>query len=174
MVDGDSDMVSVSEAARRLGISRAAIRSRIKHGSLVSMTDNHGNPLVRLPLPPSSNAPPETSMVVSPGTLQEARQPRLDAPGLLSLSDVRQLLGEQQTAHSAALAALRADMETERQRHDSEVERLVGQVHAERSFWIERADAAEVRAEAAEQRLADSRRPWWSRWLGASKRSDIG
>jgi hypothetical protein len=69
-------------------------------------------------------------------------------------------------------------------------------------LWLERVDAAEIRAERVEQRLdqllepllqqrpapagrsepppaapapaAPAREPWWRRWFGASKRSKLG
>ena len=56
--------------------------------------------------------------------------------------------------------------------HAAEIGRLIDQVTAERSLWLERVDAAELRAEKVEakldqvlnQLLADHRRPWWVRW----------
>jgi len=151
MVDVGDDWVSVSEAARRLGITRAAIRSRIKHNSLSSMTDNHGNPLVRLPLPSSRQSPPETSRKVPPGAYQEGSSAVAGASGPVSLADVRAMLGEQQAAHNAAMAAL------ERQHRD-----MVAIV-------LERADEAAVRAERAERLLIRvlserARRRWWRFW----------
>jgi hypothetical protein len=88
----------------------------------------------------------------------------------------------------AALTAVRADLESERHRHTAEIERLVGQIHAERSFWVERADRAEVMAEQAmnerdamARTLAEMARPpagqgepWWQRWFGSSTRSKLG
>ena len=73
--------------------------------------------------------------------------------------------------------------------------RIQAQASAERSIFMERVDAAEIRAESAEARAAavDQKlhqvldrllerqvgpapdgRSWWSRWFGVSKRSEIG
>jgi hypothetical protein len=71
---------------------------------------------------------------------------------------------------------------------------MQAQAAIERSLWLERVDAAEIRAERVEQRLDQvldvllserrqpvasptgpgERAPWWRRWLGVSRRSDIG
>ena len=171
MVDSSGDRwLSVSEAARQLAVSRQALHHRIKRGTLDSRKGNRGQTLVRIPSTVAVLVPDGT-IASSPSMVDDA-EPRLAAPHAPE-SVPLSLHREAVEALQAALATARADMETERERHTAEIERLVGQVHAERSFWIERADAAEVRAEAAEQRLADSRRPWWSRLLGASRRSDI-
>lgn len=94
----------------------------------------------------------------------------------VTLATVFEMIGAERAHHLAEITA-------ERQRHTAEIERLIGQVHAERSFWIERADRAEViaeqaleRAQAAEQRAAELAnrlvelaewvaRPWWRRWI---------
>ena len=72
--------------------------------------------------------------------------------------------------------------------------RMQAQAAIERSLWLERVDAAEIRAERVEQRLdqvldvllserrqpagqaepGGEREPWWRRWFGVSTRSDIG
>jgi len=172
MVDGGDDRwLSVSEAARQLSVSRQAVHHRIKRGTVDSRKGNRGQTLVRIPSTVAVLVPSGT-VASSSSTVDADRPPKpvQEAPELMPRSVHKEVV----EALQAALDAARSDMETERQRHDAEVERLVGQVHAERSFWIERADAAEVRAEAAEQRLADSRRPWWSRLLGHSKKSELG
>ena len=199
----DSEWVTVTVAARRLGITRTAIYNRISRGTLKSQTDNHGHQLVNI------------ADTVTPGTLRhvtrdtvtltlnqeaptEPRQTGQDGGDVVPAAIHREMIEALQTAHGAALVALqvqasrlqaeierlqsdaameraRADQQLveERRRHESEIERLVGQVHAERSFWVERADAAEVRAEAAEERLHQAilhrtiqNRTWWRRWVG--------
>lgn len=76
--------------------------------------------------------------------------------------------------------------------------RIQAQASAERGLFLERVDAAELRAEAAEARAAavdeklhqvldrllerplpttpapEPPQPWWARWFGQTKRSDIG
>ncbi len=75
------------------------------------------------------------------------------------------------------------------------IARIQAQASAERAIFMERVDAAEIRAESAEARAAavDQKlhqvldrllerqvgpapdgRSWWSRWFGVSKRSEIG
>jgi len=172
---GDPDWVTVSEAARRLGVSRTAIHNRIKRGTLSRMTDNHGNPLVQVSVTRAVPVTVATCRNGTPDTVTppEPPQPRQDVSEMIPASVHLRTVEVIQEAHSAALAALEQRLSQQDANHLAEVERLVGQVHAERSFWIERADAAEVRAEAAEQRLAESRRPWWARWLGATTKSDL-
>jgi hypothetical protein len=108
---------------------------------------------------------------------------------------------EQAAQHRSDLAdtIARHDAETARRLaerdtlHLGHIERLLAQAAIERSLLVERVDAAEIRAEqateqarAAHQRMADfvdrvvatvptvGAVPWWRRWLGVSKRSDIG
>ena len=171
MVDGGDEWVSVSEAARRLGVTRSAIRNRVKRGTLLHQSDNHGHPMVRVPVAPpgtvrggpSREVPVEP---VPPDTLSESS-------GTISLDDVRRLLGEQSDR-------------MERQ-HAAELARIQSQTAGERQFWIERADAAELRAQEANGMLRDlvdkimampePAGSWWG-WLatlfGSSKRSKVG
>jgi hypothetical protein len=77
--------------------------------------------------------------------------------------------------------------------HLGHVERLLAQASLERALWLERIDAAEIRAERVEQRLdqvldqlltqwrqpasrveISERAPWWRRVFGASKRTYLG
>ena len=143
------EWLTPTQAALRLGVTRTAIRNRAKRGTLESMQDNRGLLKVRLPAP-------------APGT--DAGDERHGSVDTVPQSVPRELYNQ-----------LRADLETERQRHTAEIERMISQIHAERTFWIERAeDQAEVRAEAAEQRAAEAQRqarelaermarPWWRR-----------
>ncbi len=95
---------------------------------------------------------------------------------MVSLADVRAMLGEQQAHHNAAMGALQA----------SHRESL--------AMMVERVDAAEIRAERVEQRLdqvldvllterrqltasqveSGEREPWWRRWFGESRRTKLG
>ena len=156
--DDGRPWVTVSEAARQLGCTRQAVQKRITRGTIQSTVNNRGERLVKaaaattrlqpapVPVTPREQPAPGLSEVrpVKP------RQPRQEAPGLASLADVRALLGEQQAAHGAAMAAL------ERQHRD-----MIAVVQ-------ERADDASVRAERAERLLLRmvaerERRPWWKR-----------
>ena len=206
-MSGDGgDWCSVSEAARRLGITRSAIYSRINRKTLDAMDDNHGRPLVRVSVSGGCQLTGGSLRKLTGVTVTDsATEPRrLIQDGVIHDAALAAL----QQTHGAALAALqgqvdqlRTGLDSERRRHDAEIERLIGQVHAERSFWVERADRAEMVAEQALAHAADAQRrmadlvelltqplhqshppaptrperdPWWRRWLGASKRSDIG
>ena len=139
--------VSVSEAARRLGCSRQAIQKRITRGTIPTRVNNRGERLVQA----VAGAAPVSSAPVTVTTRQPAApvrtSPEVDRSGLISLADVRHLLGEQaerlERAHRDALALVQ-----------------------------EHADASAVRAERAERLLfrmmaERARRPWWLRWLGS-------
>ena len=173
---GEGEWVSIAAAARRLGVSRQAIQKRIARGKIDHRQDNMGNPQVRVAAP-SPHLVPGVTPRTDAGTMtavSEITQAPQEAADPVSLSACLEMVERLQAGHAAALAAVRVqveqwrtDMMVERGRHDAEIERLIGQVHAERSFWIERADAAECRAEAAEQRMVEiMKRPWWRRWLG--------
>ncbi len=101
---------------------------------------------------------------------------------------------------------LRADMVAQQALRDTETGRQLAQRDAlhldalgrfqaqaalERSLWMERVDAAELRAEASDSRAAasdaklhevmdrllqrqqDAAEPWWQRWFGLSRRSNL-
>ncbi len=200
MAQGDGgEWLTVSEAARRLGVSRQALQYKIKKGKVEHRQDNRGNPMVRFAamtqdLAANFSGANGASPCAKDFAPDGPRMPQ-DASESVLLSVHRETIEALQATHRAALEAIhgqikqirddaasqRADMEFERQRHDAEVERLVGQFSAERAFWCERSDAAEVRAELAEQRVTDmarqmveqADRPWWSKWFGASKKSEI-
>ena len=160
--DRDTDTcdtwLTYAEAAKRLGVSANAIKQRVKRGALLATRGNDGQPRVSLP--------------VRHGDTDTAKQnrptptPATPADPMVALSKALEMV---------AIERARADQQLveERRRHESEIERTIGQICAERTFWIERADAAEVRAEAAEERLHQAildrtkqSRPWWRRWVG--------
>jgi hypothetical protein len=106
------------------------------------------------------------------------------------VEQVRHDMAEAIASERAETARRLADRDT---LHLDTLGRLLAQAAIERSLWLERVDAAEVRAERVEQRLDQvmdvllserrprvepevdhERVPWWRRWLGVSKRSDIG
>jgi len=160
--DEDGQWLSVSAASRRLGMSRQALQQRIRRGTIDCRRNNRGDPQVFV-----SNASALACVATSEAgvaTLAAGLQQAAPEPvGQLSLNDVRQLLGEQsermERQHAAALATL------ERAHREST------------QLLVERVDAAEVRAEAISEQLGDLldrlSRPWWSRWFGTSKRSDL-
>lgn len=151
--DVEGEWLSVSAAARRLGISRQAIQQRIRRKAIVTRQDNTGAPQVYVS---GASASYSTASAEQPDASVAASS--VQAPSrLFSLDDVRQLMGEQRQAHESALAAVARS-------HRESVQLL-----------LERVDAAELRAEqTAEELKALSDRlmsPWWTRWIGSSKKS---
>jgi hypothetical protein len=233
MSGDENGWCSVSEAARRLGVTRSAIYSRINRKTLETMTDNHGRPLVRVPVSGRRQVTGGSLRQVTDVTLTEyspeSRQSAAGASDAVQLSLHQAELDRLQAASDAAVAALqnqveqlrsamaaqqaqhREDMAQERAEtarqlaardslHLDTLGRLQAQAAAERSLWLERIDAAELRSERLEQRLdqvldqllADRRQPvasqvelgervpepqrepWWRLLFGTSKRSKLG
>lgn len=152
----EGEWLSVSAAARCLGLSRQALQQRIRRKTIVFRHDNTGSPQVYVSgaSRKTERATPESAVASMAASLPQ---------GLLSLDDMRHLLGEQsdrlERQHAVTLAALERS-------HRESVELLV-----------ERVDAAEVRAETMAGQLGDLldrlSRPWWTQWFGKSKRSDL-
>ena len=165
----DSEWTNVSEAARRLGISRTAIRGRIERNTVEHRLDNQGRPTVRVPLAKGgtlSHGPhgggrqgPDGTPPHGPDGTGHPETRQTGADRLVSLDDVRLLLGEQsarlERQHAAAMAAALSAVERS---HRATLEMMT-----------ERVDRAELIVE----RLLDAHRPFWSRWFGKSKTSDL-
>ncbi len=155
--------LTVKETAKRIGISEDSVLRRIRLKRLRAVQDNRRKWWVLLDDEEAAEAAEEASAfrAVRSDTGQPHRtahraEDAVKAPaepsGLGSLAEVRELLGEA-------------------------CDRLERQHNATIALLVERIDAAEVRAETAENRLLEAleRRatPWWSRWFGASKRSRL-
>ena len=163
-----------------MGTTSEAVRKRAKRNSLQMSRDNQGRLLVWVDsgVDKGGGGVPDGGVPVQSGHGVPGVAPRPDD----LVSELRLRIEDR----DRQIAQLRADFDAERRRHDGEVERLVGQFHAERSFWTERADAAECRAEQATAALNDlvnriltlvpaaKSAPWWERWFGGAKRPDIG
>ena len=159
----EGDWLTYSEAGRKLGITADAVRHRVKKGSMLATRSNSGRPLVYVG-PEKAERPSGKSAPESPESTERAETPTPDW-----IATLQAVIEHERTEAS------RERDERER-RHEAEIERLVGQIHAERSFWIERADRAEIVAEQATsqatdmaKRLADlaertAGRPWWRWW----------
>lgn len=174
MIGDDNDWCSVSEAARRIGVTRAAIQNRIRRHTLETMTDNHGRPLVKVVVAGGATVCAATPRKVTvAGQHPEPPQPRQDAPETVPLTLHREALDRQQATYRETVAMLRADMDADRQRHDAELARRDSDRDAERQRHL----AELARMERTHQVATDSlmarvsavlvasrpRRSWW-RW----------
>ncbi len=142
--------VSIAEAARRQGVTRTAIRNRIKRGTIKHRVNNQGNPLVEAPEergePFQRGTATGTSMEVpghAPATVPETVP--VTEPSGLDRTERRHLaeIDRLQKSHAAHIAALESQLNHERKTHHAEVSRLMATMQ-------ERVDAAEMRAERAE------------------------
>ena len=155
-MDAEIPWLSIPEAARRLGVTPQAIRKRLKRGTLQSRRNNRGQEIVQVP--GVAECPAGVANPQEP--IQELSQPHGSQPsGLVSLDDVRMLLGEQaerfERQHVAAMAALQ-------------------EAHREAiGLLVERVDAAECRAEALMDQITAPAQPWWTRLFGRSTRSKL-
>ncbi len=144
------------EAAERLGMTLDSVRVKARRSKWTITTGNDGRHRVAVPVRLLDSA--------------------LERSGASALERSIPSAPEQ----SDLVAELRRQLEQVEARHDAEVRRLVDQVGRERELWLERIDVAELRAERVEQRLDQvldvlltERRPWWSRWLGVTTKSDL-
>ncbi len=102
----------------------------------------------------------------------------VDAERVRADQRVADALAEERTASARRLAEVQT-------MHLDLVNRLQAQGALERSLWLERVDAAELRAERVEQRLDEvidhilkqqsnhKQEPWWKRWFGSSVTSSL-
>ncbi len=187
MEQPDGIWVSVSEASRRLGITRTAIRKRIARGTLDSHLDNHGFPRVLI-FGPRVQGPSGTDTIVPPVPDEPLDQvpslePRESFPGAsepISASIHQGMIKALEEAHGATVTALQSQLEqlrvdatTAQARADRQLSERDYLYRDQTALMIERIDAAEVRAETAESRLAlvldtllqrQTVRPWWRWW----------
>ena len=163
--------VTMTEAVRLLRLSDDTIRRRIKGGQVSARRDNNGRYLVLVPDDDAPQAPhaiidePARAAQLPQGVAPQAPQVAPDAP-----QGAERLIEE-----------LRRQLEKSDQRHREEFDRLANQTTTERALWLERIDAAEIRAERVESKLEQildemlaERRPWWASLFGASNRSRLG
>jgi len=204
------------QAARLLGVSDETVRRRIRSGEMKGGRDNHGRMWVDIE---TVAAPQDHTSVPTVGhtatevmvpmavleRLQESHREALAAFNEMAERHDRQhqeQLEQARIEHARQQEQMRADHVAELARVSSLnldlIGRIQAQASAERGLFLERVDAAELRAEAAEARAAvvdeklhqvldrllerpssvvstqEPARSWWSRWFGQTKRSDIG
>ena len=139
--------VSISEAARLLGVSRQAVDHRIKRGTLRTRANNRGQKLVQIPatVEVTVEASNPSTTVAPP----EPRHPASDAPETMPLSVHRETIEAIQRASGESLAALQTAMDRQERQHQAEVDRL--QKMADRRFeqmmFSHEDEVAKLRAE---------------------------
>ncbi len=156
------EWLPIPEAMERLGISEHALRSRVARRSIRSRRDNSGTLVVCVSEQTTkrrrlgANLAPSRQQVGanSPTTDAAATAATTEAPAVaasvVSLDDVRAMLGEVSARHGATMAALERS-------HRAALELL-----------IERVDSSEIARERLESRLFEilDRKPWWRRFFG--------
>ena len=142
----DAPWITVSEAARLMGVSRTAVRNKMTRGTLPMMTGNRGQLMTKAELTPEKKVAPRVAEV-SPDSLTQVRQhgvepgPTSASTGMVSLAEVRAMLGEQ--------------AERQQRQHEAEIARL------ERAWR----GAMEAQTEKyLKVMMANRPRPWWRFW----------
>ena len=171
----------ITEAAKRLGISENAVRLRVSRGTLLASRDNRNH--VRVSIPETSDI--VAKMVVATMSPDTPTTNAVSVP----LEAVQAMLAAERDRSDTTITQERTETARRLAERDSlhldTLGRLQAQAALERSLWLERIDAAELRAERVEQRLDQvldqllqrqpepSRTPWWRRWFGKVKRTDL-
>ena len=205
--DKDLKRIPVIEAAQRLGVSVDTIKRRLRSGNLSGQRDNAGKWWVHLTDETKDSHAETDNLHGVPWRASHAAAGQSDPPKLDEQMVADNLVCELRRQNEF----LRADISAQQSRHDAEIarrmverdslhlghiERLMSLAAAERSLFLERVDAAELRAETAEARAAavDQKLhqvldrlmerqtlatqapdglPWWARWFGATRKSDL-
>jgi hypothetical protein len=162
----DDDWCSISEAARRLGVTTTAVRSRIKRGTLEIRPDGNFGRLVRVPFPvqgtgASMGPEPATLAVTEIVTILSRHIERLEA----EIEALKQERAEALTraadrdAMAARAAALQATLQVEKQRI-VELQFNRDGLQADRDRWARQAERLAVARFGAAPEPKSSRR-WW-------------
>ena len=197
---GSGRWLTLADAAAMLNTTSEAVRKRAKRQSLQSSRDNRGRLLVWVDdgvdwVDTGGSEVPDSGVPVQSGH----GVPAVHLPSDDLVYELRQRMEDrdrqvEQLRTDLSQQQARADAQTARQLaerdclHRDQIERLIAQAAAERGLWLERVDAAELRAERVEQRLDQvldqllrqpapgraEQAPWWRRWFGVSTKSKIG
>ena len=154
MTNQSDSWLSIADAATALGVSENAVRVRIRRGKMLASRGNDGHIRVNVDQgrPKLSTRPESTNT-----TAIAATAPMVPLSALI----------EQQAHAEAEMARQLADRDS---LHLDTLGRLQAQAAMERGLWLERIDAAELRAERVEARLDHvldtllQRRAWWRFW----------
>jgi hypothetical protein len=164
---GVDQWVSIMEAARRLGLSPATVRRRIKLGELEGeLQPGRRGPEYRVRLPSDTlDATHETTdetIHESPDATHDALDSRLVLTELLRLEEL----------HRADLAAIRANLDAARAellieaRAAAEWRTRAELVTQQSELHQQHAQRLERRVEELRAELDRARRPWWRKLLG--------
>ncbi len=188
----DYQWMTYSDLAERFGISRDAARMLAKRRGWPKKSGNHPGAPVRLGVPEGERVPEHVPEQFPERFARENGANGADGAPERPIADRSSVhpAGVPLIPLSMAMDLMAADR-SRSDRHLAErdalhldsVRRLVAQVEAERSLWLERIDAAEIRAERLEQRLDQvldqllAARPprrdsWWRRWFGVARRTE--
>jgi hypothetical protein len=137
-------LLSLAEAASRLGLHPSALRSRIRRGAVTAKRGNAGQLLIEVP---ANARPPSDEAAASPSSPE----------GELGL-EIDQLRRE---LEATRLAVAKADGE-----RDVAVARLTAERAAATATAAAKVDAAERIIAELRAELARLRLPFWRRWLG--------
>lgn len=204
--------LTYTEIAKRFGISNDGARMLAKRKGWPKEPANYPRGPIRIGVPDGGNNPerpfpqennpnvPEHPAARSPSDAGAVplHVPLGATPSDNTLSLFFDALAQQKAEHHQREEQLRSDHAAEIARvqslHLDLIGRIQAQASAERAIFMERVDAAEIRAESAETRAAavDEKLhqvldrllerqvgpapdglSWWARWFGATKRSDI-
>jgi len=169
--DDNGEWLSVTAAARKLGLSRQAIQNRIKRNSIAHRRDNMGNPIVRVAATSPQPVSGAIAVHVAATPVAPPEAPKADGTDLVA--ELRLMLEKQESARERNRREQVAVLEAAEGRRLADLADRDRLHRATVSLLIERVDAAECRAERVEERLdqildqlLEQRRPWWRRVIG--------
>ena len=169
MTEPPDQWLSLSEAAIQLGIAENAVRSRIKRRTIRARKDNHGRLMVCL-----CGTEDRTRTMVrtwtEPGS-DHTTEPMIEpsiASDMVPAAMHREIVAELQ----AALKRQEAAFERQEAAFRDQIVRERAQYREMIEMWREWSDAAEIRAEQANESLrslvdkitAAAPHSWWARW----------
>ncbi len=173
--DTSDTWLTYGEAAKRLGLSVNAVKLRVSRGKLLASRGNDGHPRVLLRV---SDGVSKVSAVSTDTIPRHDTTPTPLTPGaMIPVEQALAMLESERTRQEAQTARRLAEAQAQ---HQDTLVRILAQSASERALLVERVDAAECRAERVEEkldqvleRLLDQHQPWWSRWFGSSRRSNL-
>jgi hypothetical protein len=161
---GDPDLwVSIREAARRLGVTRAAIYSRIERGTLLARPHGNRGQLVRLPPDMQANVPADREK----GALSDM------APDMSGQHAALQAERDRLTDEVECWRSLAEERGQTQARAEVENARLAAELagKVELVEELRRQLKRELaRGDRLAEELVEARAPWWAKMLTALRR----